>query len=84
MSGLAPPVANPFVGPRAFRRGEPLYGRDNEMLDLVDLLIAERVVLVYSPSGAGKTSLIQAALIRRSVDTKVQCWAHDGSGWRCE
>jgi WD40 repeat protein len=66
MTGLALPVpANPFVGPRAFRRGEPLYGRDNEMLDLVDLLIAERVVLVYSPSGAGKTSLIQAALIER-------------------
>lgn len=54
---------NPYIGPRAFERGETLYGRDREVLDLLDLLIAERVVLLYSPSGAGKTSLIQAALI---------------------
>jgi WD40 repeat protein len=54
---------NPYVGPRSFRTGEALYGRDREILELVDLLIAERIVLLYSPSGAGKTSLIQAALI---------------------
>ena len=30
---------------------------------MLELLIAERIVLLYSPSGAGKTSLIQAALI---------------------
>jgi len=56
---------NPYVGPRAYRRGEPLYGREHEVLDLLDLLIAERIVLLYSPSGAGKTSLVQAALIPR-------------------
>lgn len=54
---------HPYVGPRAFQQGERLYGRDHEVLDLLDLLIAERIVLLYSPSGAGKTSLIQAALI---------------------
>ena len=54
---------NPYVGPRALRYGEHIYGRDRESLDLRDLLIAERVVLLYSPSGAGKTSLIQAGLI---------------------
>jgi len=32
-------------------------------MELVDLLIAERIVLLHSPSGAGKTSLIHAALI---------------------
>jgi hypothetical protein len=32
-------------------------------MELLDLLIAERVVLLHSPSGAGKTSLIHAALI---------------------
>jgi WD40 repeat protein len=32
---------------------------------LIDLLIAERIVLFYSPSGAGKTSLLQARLIPR-------------------
>lgn len=54
---------NPYVGPRAFQRGERLYGRRREVLELVDLLIAERIVLLYSPSGAGKTSLLQAALL---------------------
>src|SRR5205085_9497719 len=54
---------NPYVGPRALERGEPIYGRERELLDLRDLLIAERIVLLYSPSGAGKTSLIQAGLV---------------------
>jgi hypothetical protein len=44
-------------------RGEKLYGRQRETAELLDLLIAERIVLLYSPSGAGKTSLVQAALI---------------------
>jgi WD40 repeat protein len=53
---------NPYVGPRSFEPGETLYGRARELRDLVGLLVAERIVLLYSPSGAGKTSLIQAAL----------------------
>jgi Novel STAND NTPase 1/FHA domain len=53
---------SPYVGPREFHYGEPLYGRDHETRRLLDLLIAERIVLVYSPSGAGKSSLIRAAL----------------------
>src|SRR5262245_30805097 len=57
------PNANPFVGPRPFEAGERLYGRDHEVRKLLDLLLAERIVLLHSPSGAGKTSLIQAALI---------------------
>jgi WD40 repeat protein len=59
---------NPFVGPRAFQQGEPIYGRDSEVLQLRDLLIAERIVLLYSPSGAGKTSLIQAGLVPELED----------------
>jgi pSer/pThr/pTyr-binding forkhead associated (FHA) protein len=55
--------AAPFVGPRAYQIGERLFGRDRERLQLLDLLIAERIVLIYSPSGAGKTSLVQAALV---------------------
>jgi hypothetical protein len=63
VSGTRATRANPYVGPRAFTSDETLYGRDREALELLDLLIAERIVLLYSPSGAGKTSLIQAALI---------------------
>ena len=53
---------NPYVGPRPFQTGEKMYGRERETRELLNLLIAERIVLLYSPSGAGKTSLIQAAL----------------------
>ena len=60
---MTTPRQNPYVGPRPFKPGERLYGRDQEIYDLLDLLIAERIVLLYSPSGAGKTSLIQAGLL---------------------
>ncbi|HEY7816675.1 MAG TPA: hypothetical protein VIG29_00545, partial [Vicinamibacteria bacterium] len=58
---------NPYVGPRAFRRGERLYGREQEGVALTDLLLSERIALLYSPSGAGKSSLVEA-----SVATKLQ------------
>jgi len=56
-------MLNPYVGPRPFETGQALYGRERETLDLVRQLSAERIVLLHSPSGAGKTSLVQAALI---------------------
>jgi CHAT domain len=55
----------PYVGPRPFKVGELLFGRDRELRDLSDLLTVERLVLLHSPSGAGKTSLVQAGLIPR-------------------
>jgi len=56
-------TTSPYVGPRSFQVGETLYGRDRDLSKLLNLLIARRLVLLHSPSGAGKTSLIQAALI---------------------
>jgi hypothetical protein len=55
--------ANPFVGPVALQEKDPFFGREKELEDLVDQLYAERVVLMYSPSGAGKSSLINAGLV---------------------
>lgn len=58
------PRRNPYVGPRSFDLRESLFfGRDRETRELTALLTARRVVLLHSPAGAGKTSLIQAALI---------------------
>jgi WD40 repeat protein len=57
------PNPNPYVGPRAFLTGEKIYGRDREKRQLLDLLVAERIVILHSPSGAGKTSLIMAGLL---------------------
>jgi WD40 repeat protein len=64
MSGPAS-SANPFVGPRPFEAGERLYGREREIGELHLRLNAERIVLLHSPSGAGKTSLVQAGLLPR-------------------
>jgi hypothetical protein len=42
--------------------GQRLYGRDRETRELCDKLTSRRTVLLHAPSGAGKTSLIQAGL----------------------
>jgi WD40 repeat protein len=57
------PRVNPYVGPRPYLAGEELFGRDREKRDLFDQLLAERIVLLHSPSGAGKSSLVNASLI---------------------
>ena len=64
---------NPYVGPRPFERGRRIYGRDREIDDLYFLLSAERIVLLHSPSGAGKSSLIQAGLIPR-LEKRFDVW----------
>jgi len=56
-------LINPYVGPRPIETGERLFGRARELTELQYLLSAERIVLLHSPSGAGKSSLIQAGLI---------------------
>jgi WD40 repeat protein len=60
-------LRNPYVGPVPVRE-PPLYGRKKETDELADLLVSKRIVLLFGPSGAGKTSLIQAALIPRLHD----------------
>ena len=65
---MTSPRLNPFVGPRSCQTGEILYGRDHDVLELLDLLIAERIVLLYSPSCAGKSSLVRAALVPKLRD----------------
>jgi len=55
---------NPYVGPRAFRTEERelFFGRDNEARDLLSLVLAERLVIFYSQSGTGKSSLLNTRL----------------------
>jgi predicted chitinase len=57
--------ANPFVGPRPLETGQRIFGRERETEELYYLLSAERIVLLHAPSGAGKSSLIHAALVPR-------------------
>ncbi len=72
MSG--PSDRNPYVGPRPIQQGEPLYGRRTEVRELFNLLKARRIVVLHSPSGAGKSSLVQAGLIPRLKDGKFDVW----------
>lgn len=59
---------NPYRGPREFRRQDKLPNRQREASRLADCLVAERVVLLHAPSGAGKTSLIEAGVVGRLID----------------
>ena len=63
MIGSSSSGVNPFVGPRPLETGQQIFGRDREIEELYYLLSAERIVLLHSPSGAGKSSLIRAGLI---------------------
>lgn len=60
--------SNPYVGPRSFQTGESLHGRSRERAELLDLVIAERIVMLHSPSGAGKSSLVNASIIPEMRD----------------
>lgn len=65
---------NPYIGPRAFKRHDShlFYGRERDLRKLLNLIIAERIVLLHSPSGAGKSSLINAALIPALEEEKFR------------
>jgi hypothetical protein len=73
--GPADPPANPFVGPRPFREGELFFGRERETKGLLNMLMSGRIGLLHSPSGAGKTSLIQARLIPEMASRGFQICA---------
>ncbi len=59
------PEFQAYVGPRPFEQEDKFifFGRDREARDLLSLVIAHNLVLVYAQSGAGKTSLLNAGLI---------------------
>lgn len=61
---------NPYVGPQPLTNEEAARfgGRDDEIEQLLDKLVAKRIVLLHAPSGAGKTSLIDAGLRNRLVE----------------
>jgi hypothetical protein len=56
---------NPYVGPRPFEREDAacFFGRTREIRDVVSLVTAQRVLLLYAPSGAGKSSLLSAGVL---------------------
>ena len=61
---------NPYRGPHNFGRGDKLPNRQRAAQELADRVVAEGAVLLHSPSGAGKTSLVEAGV--------VNCLQEDG------
>jgi hypothetical protein len=65
-TGGADPDAPPYPGPQPFSEEQApfFFGRRNEADALVALLESQetRIVLIYAPSGAGKSSLLNAAV----------------------
>ena len=59
---------NLFVGPRPISAEEKIFGRNDEIRRLTHLFLAERIVLLHSPSGAGKSSLIAAGFLPELAD----------------
>ncbi len=57
--------SSPYVGPRPFLATDcqRFFGRDREAIDLKHRVMAHPITLLYSMSGAGKTSLINAKLV---------------------
>ncbi|MFN2221181.1 MAG: hypothetical protein ACK2UH_01400, partial [Candidatus Promineifilaceae bacterium] len=55
----------PYVGPRPFESDDSGYffGRDYEAAELLAQIVSYRTVVLYAPSGAGKTSLLNAQVI---------------------
>ena len=56
----------PYVGPRPFKNNAQdravFYGRDYESQEIISLILDNPIVLVYSQSGSGKSSIFNAKI----------------------
>ena len=73
---LPPTTPNPYVGPRPFERNDSgrFFGRDQEASELLSLIVANRIVVLYAPSGAGKTSLLNAQVVSMLEAEDFEVW----------
>jgi hypothetical protein len=57
-------LIDPYVGPQPFRRTDSkrFFGREESADELLSLVLASRVVILYAQSGTGKSSLVNAGL----------------------
>jgi tetratricopeptide (TPR) repeat protein len=76
----------PYVGLRPYRTDEHdlFFGRTRESLDIARLWRANRLTVLYGPSGVGKTSLLQAGVIPTLDPDRCRVWPvgriHPGLG----
>ncbi|WP_447970177.1 nSTAND1 domain-containing NTPase [Nitrospira sp. M1] len=65
---------NPFPGiaPFSYASRHVFFSREDESKKLIRLIVMYRAVLLYSASGTGKSSLINAGLIPRAIEEGFQ------------
>lgn len=58
-------IANPYIGLRPYKESESqwFFGRDADRKIFVDMLLANRLTLLFAASGVGKSSLLQASVL---------------------
>lgn len=63
-------VDNPYIGLRPYSEHERglFFGRDRDCRIFVDMVLANRLTLLFAASGVGKSSLLQAAVLPRIKD----------------
>lgn len=64
------PVVDPYPGLRAFEQtdGDIFFGREREIRDLRSLWLANRLTVMFGQSGVGKSSLLNAGVLRELRD----------------
>jgi len=65
---------NPWRGLSSYKEGDVLYGRDDDIRDLVQCVLRDKYTLLYGKSGIGKSSLLNAAIkpaLRRNGYTPI-------------
>lgn len=64
MASQPPEVVEPYVGPRPYQKAESalFFGRAHEVREAASLVAAQQTLLMFGPSGAGKTSMVNAGL----------------------
>lgn len=55
--------SKPFVGPSPLQRRDGLFGRTEDLGALCEVLPSSRILMLHSPSGAGKSSIINAGVV---------------------
>jgi tetratricopeptide (TPR) repeat protein len=66
--------AEPYVGLRPYDIADAglFFGRAREAWELTSVVLSSRLVVVYGPSGVGKTSLLQAGVLAGLSDDMAQ------------
>jgi len=75
------PSAEPYVGPIPFDalRQDRFFGRDEDNRELLKCLQKVRLLLLHAPSGAGKSSLLNAKLAPELRLKDVQVFPNEGA-----